>query len=156
MLVGYAAVFYRKGDPATEYELWDGVVERVMPGAFDRALREKDDVRGLFNHDRTLLLGRTSSGTMRLSVDQVGLKYAIDVPDTQAGRDVIIVAERGDLSGSSFSFLPDDSGGVLWREEEDGDIRELHSVKLYDVGPVTFPAYEGTTAGVRGHNAGGG
>src|ERR1700728_2523684 len=75
-ICGYGAVFY-DGTPDTEYPMWPGAVERIMPGAFDRALRE-DDVRGLFNHDPNLLLGRTASGTMRLRVDDVGLWYSID------------------------------------------------------------------------------
>jgi HK97 family phage prohead protease len=67
----YGAVFFDPDDSGTEYEMYDDVFERIMPGAFDKALRE-DDVRGTFNHDSSCLLGRTASGTMRLSVDRRG------------------------------------------------------------------------------------
>jgi HK97 family phage prohead protease len=147
---GYGAVFFSEGDAGTEYELasWGGytILERIMPGAFDRAIRERDDARGLFNHDANQILGRVSSGTMRLSVDSRGLKYEIDVPDTQAGRDVATSIERGDLSGSSFAFVP---RKIVWVEEDERDIRQIEDLTLYDAGPVTYPAYEATSTGVR-------
>lgn len=147
---GYGAVFYSGSDAGTEYELanWGGyrILERIMPGAFDRAIREKDDARGLFNHNPSFLLGRVSAGTMRLSVDERGLKYEIDVPDTQMGRDTVISIERGDLSGSSFAFTP---RRTVWIEEQDRDIRQIEDLELFDTGPVTYPAYEATTTGVR-------
>jgi HK97 family phage prohead protease len=144
-LVGYAAVFYDRGDPAgTELEL-STYVERIAPGAFSRTIRE-DDVRALFNHDADNLLGRTRSRTLRLSVDSRGLRYEIDLPDTTVGRQVAALVRRWDVTGSSFAFDTRD-----YREYWEGStrIRELTDVKLYDVGPVTFPAYTGTTAGVR-------
>ena len=61
--VGYGAVFYREGEAGTEYGLGGSIKERIQPGAFDRALAESDDVRGLFNHDPDNLLGRTANGT---------------------------------------------------------------------------------------------
>ncbi len=146
-ITGYAAVFYNAAEPATQYTIWDDFVERIMPGAFTRALTE-DDVRGLFNHNPDMLLGRNTSGTMRLIVDDVGLRYEIDAPDTQCGRDTITSLERKDLTGSSFSFTTD-PGTVVWREEDGITIREIHACKLWDVGPVTFPAYEATTSEAR-------
>ncbi|MEZ6117480.1 MAG: HK97 family phage prohead protease [Pirellulaceae bacterium] len=73
---GIAAVFYRAGDPSTEYELWKGAVERIMPGAFDKTLPERDVV-ALWQHDHTRPLGRLSAGTLTINVDAVGLHYAI-------------------------------------------------------------------------------
>ncbi|HEX4612079.1 MAG TPA: HK97 family phage prohead protease [Urbifossiella sp.] len=144
-ITGYAAVFYDPSDPGTEYRLYDDLVERIMPGAFDRALRE-DDVRGLFNHDDNLILGRTAAGTMRLSVDRRGLKYEIDPPDTTTARDLLESLRRGDVSGSSFAFKPKDTSTRI----VDGTyILERNAVYLFDVGPVCFPAYTGTEAGVR-------
>ena len=143
-ITGYAALTY-DGTPDTEYELWKGSVERIAPGAFNRAAAE-DDVRGLFNHDSDHLLGRTTAGTMRLTVDAKGLRYEIDAPDTQAGRDVVTSIDRGDLSGSSFSFRVTDE---RWTEEGDLEVRTILAVELFDVGPVTFPAYTNTTAGTR-------
>jgi HK97 family phage prohead protease len=122
-------------------------VERIMPGCFDRALKE-DDCRALFNHNVDFILGRQSAGTLMLSLDKVGLRYEIQVPNTTAGKDVLESVRRGDVSGSSFSFLPHDGGMNHFR---DGSryVRELHSIRLFDVGPVCMPAYSGTTAGVR-------
>jgi HK97 family phage prohead protease len=144
--VGYGAVFYRAGDAGTEYPLGKGVAERVDARAFDAALQRGDDVRALFNHEPDHLLGRLSSGTLRLSVDDSGLRYEIDLPDTQAGRDVATSIERGDLSGSSFSFNVERAD---WSEENGRDIRTIKSVRLFDVGPVTYPAYAGTSAALR-------
>lgn len=143
---GYAAVFYRADDPGTVYQLWEDFHERIMPGAFDRAIKEAHDARGLFNHDRNMLLGRVSSGTLRLSVDAIGLKYEIDAADTQAGRDTVTSIDRGDLSGSSFAFIP---SRTVWVEEGDILIRQVEDLDLYDVGPVTFPAYQSTTTSLR-------
>ncbi len=150
-IVGHAAVFY-DGTEATEFTLWRNAVERIMPGAFDRALREKHDVRALFNHNVDNLLGRTAAHTLDLSIDNRGLAYEIDPPDTQLGRDVPISLERGDITGSSFAFQVLEE---TWREEEgdDGTVREIREITdigpLLDVGPVTFPAYEVATAGMR-------
>lgn len=144
-IVGYGAVFYSASDPGTRYEWWGDVEERILPGAFDRAIRE-DDVRGLVNHDPACLLGRTKSGTMRLAADEKGLRYEIDAPDTQVGRDTVLSVRRGDLDGSSFSFLTTDEE---WVKESGKQVRLVRGVQLFDTGPVTFPAYEATTADVR-------
>lgn len=151
VLSGYGAVYFKASDPGTQFELWPGYVERIAPGAFDRAIRE-DDVRGLYNHDANFLLGRTKSKTMRLSSDDVGLKYEIDVPDSQVGRDVAASIKRGDLDGSSFSFSIFGDGtnaGDAWVMEGETMVRTILAVRLYDVGPVVFPAYEATTASAR-------
>jgi uncharacterized protein len=140
-ITGYAAVFYRAGAAETEYVLWQGqgfrVVERIM--------------RGLFNHNPSLILGRTSAGTARLAVDSSGLRYEIDAPDTTVGRDLLVSLDRGDVDGSSFAFVPK---RTVWVEEEGQDVREIHDLDLFDISPVTFPAYEGTDAGVRLRAAG--
>lgn len=148
-IVGYGAVFYRANDPGTEYELWRNVVERVASQAFASALSRPDDVRGLFNHDPNFVLGRSAAGTMRLSVDERGLRYEIDPPDTQQARDLMASIERGDITGSSFSFSVNKES---WSTPADGglEVRTIEDVTLYDVGPVTFPAYEATTTGTRG------
>lgn len=145
VITGYAAVYYRADDPGTEFELWKGMRERIMPGAFDRAIRE-DDVRALFNHDSSLILGRTKAATLRLSTDERGLRYEIDAPDTQAGRDLVTTLKRGDVTGSSFAF---ETLSETFRDEDDLTIRELNAVRLWDVSPVTYPAYEATAATVR-------
>ena len=156
VIVGYAAVFYRSDDPGTQFQLYTDIVERIMPTAFDAALRENDDVRGLFNHDVSLVLGRRPAETLRLSVDTVGLRYEIDPPDAPNGQNVKEALKRGDVNGSSFAFLiySGKRGKVVWVEEKlpDGrmiSVREIHDCELIDVGPVTYPAYGSTSAGVR-------
>ncbi|WP_428303698.1 HK97 family phage prohead protease [Lacipirellula sp.] len=146
VVVGYSAVFYT-GQPGTEYVLGEGIVERIRPGAFDRAIRDGHDARALFNHDANNLLGRVSSGTCRLSADSHGLRYEITVdrndPDHQR---VLAKIRRGDLSGSSFAFQP---LKVTWEERDGLSIRWLADIQLFDVGPVTWPAYGATTTGLR-------
>lgn len=147
--VGYAAVYYCFEDPGTQYQLGEGIVERIAPGAFADVLGNGDDVRGLFNHEPDHLLGRLSAGTLRLVSDDVGLRYEIDLPDTQAGRDVAISIKRGDLTGSSFGFKMA-PGGARWDKDGAFDVRTLARVgKLYDVGPVTYPAYGATSTALR-------
>ena len=146
LLRGHAAVWYRKKDPGTEYKLWGDMVEHIDAGAFTRALKDGQDVRALFNHDASAVLGRTPN-TLRLSEDKKGLAYEIDLPDTQLARDLAASIDRGDITGSSFSFT------VLreeWKLEKDREIRIILEVDtLFDVGPVTFPAYGATDAGLR-------
>lgn len=142
-IAGYAAVFN------TRSELLGGAFyEEIAPGAFDDVLGQ--DVRGLFNHDRNYLLGRTVSGTLRLSVDSRGLAYEIDPPDSQTVRDLVLAPlARGDMSGSSFTFRIAD-GGESWREEGGAVIRTITRIaELRDVGPVAFPAYPDAKAAQR-------
>lgn len=147
-ITGYAAVFHRDGDDGTEFALWDDLIEQIAPEAFTRALKESHDVRALFNHDPSHVLGRSKAGTLRLSVDQRGLKYDIDMPDTATGKDVATSIQRGDITGSSFGFIPK---AVEWKRDDNRkvDVRIIKDVDLLDVGPVTFPAYESTTTGLR-------
>jgi HK97 family phage prohead protease len=155
-ITGYAAVFYNAADAGTQYELFSSgnysVVERLMPGCFDRALRERQDVAALYNHDANAILGRVSAGTLRLSVDGKGLRYEIDPPDTQIARDLMASLQRGDVKGSSFAFNYV-AKSVVMNTNADGseqDIINVTDLDLFDVGPVVFPAYESTTSGVRG------
>lgn len=151
VIAGYGAVFYSPEDRGTEYQLFPDLWERIAPTAFNRALDERQDVRGLFNHDTNQVLGRTAAGTMRLTADQRGLRYEIDSPDTQTGRDTATVIRRGDVTGSSFSFRV---RGQSFEDRDDGvTIRTITDVDLYDLGPVVFPAYEATTTGLRSGDA---
>jgi uncharacterized protein len=147
---GLASVFYRDGQPETEYWLYYDVVEHIMPGAFDRAMKEAQDVRGLFNHDPSQLLGRTSAGTLALSITDVGLAYEIPFAPTDPDHQrVASKLDRGDVTGSSFAFV---ATRTSWIEQKTADgnwiyIRQVEDLDLYDVGPVTFPAYTGATSG---------
>ena len=140
MLDGYAAVF-----DMDSQGLW--FTERVAPGAFKSSILT-DDVVALFNHDKNFVLGRTSSGTLELAEDPTGLKYEIKLPNTTAGRDVHESVGRRDVNGSSFSFqtIKDQ-----WEYLDDGETvkRTLLEVKVFDVGPVTFPAYPSTSTHAR-------
>jgi hypothetical protein len=147
VIFGYGAVFY-DGTEATEFRLWGDVRERVLPGAFDNVL--ENDVRSLFNHDANLVLGRNRSGTLSIAVDDVGLRFEVTPPESRS--DVLDLVRRGDVDGASFMFSVsrEDGGEVVWRENEDGEVREIVSVaRLFELGPVTFPAYEATSANAR-------
>ena len=146
-IAGYAAVFNLRSDL-----LGGRFFEVIAPGAFDKVLSQ--DVRGLFNHDPNYLLGRTTSGTLRLSIDERGLVYEIDAPDTPTIRDLVIAPiERGDISGSSFAMVVE-RGGDSWRKEDGSVIRTIHRVaELRDVGPVSFPAYPDSSAAQRSLDA---
>jgi len=150
IIAGLAAVYYDAADPGTEYQLWWGrIFERIMPGAFDRVLGENPDVRGLVNHDPNQLLGRTTADTLRLSASERGLAYEIDPPDTGPGRDIVELLRRRDITGSSFAFTVQREE---WEtdKENDREIRKILEIdQLYDVGPVTYPAYESTEAALR-------
>lgn len=128
-----------------------GFYELIMPGAFEDALagRQERDVVALVNHDPSFLLGRTASGTLRLSDSPEGLLFDVHVPDTTAGRDAHALARRGDLRGASFAFsVP--SGGERELERPDGEVlRVVDRATLFDVSPVTSPAYIETSLGAR-------
>lgn len=146
---GYAAVYHRSEDAGTQYQLMDSYYERIKPGAFDRALAEKQDVRALFNHDANHVLGRTTSGTCRLSCDSVGLRYEVDLPNTQVARDLAESVSRGDVSGSSFAFSVDKEGQQIERAKDGMTYRNIVDADLFDVSVVTYPAYESATSGIR-------
>lgn len=136
-LVGHAAVY---GQPAQIRGGW----EAIAAGAFDEVLRGGEDVVALRDHNPSLLLGRTSAGTLRLHSDGRGLAFEVDLPDTGTGRDVRELVRRGDLRGASFGFLP---GRDELGHARDGRLLRTHtSIKrLLDVSVVALPAYEGTT-----------
>ena len=134
VVVGHAAVFNSLSEDL------GGFREKIMPGAFDDVL--KNDVRAYFNHDPNFLLGRTSAGTLRLSVDEKGLRYELDVPNTTAGRDLKENLRLGNITQSSFAFTIGKDGDSWERNEDGADIRIINKVnRLYDVSPVSLPAY---------------
>lgn len=127
--------------------------ETIQRGAFDDVMG--DDVRALFNHDANLILARSKGGkgTLRMGVDDIGLWYEFDAPATRAGDDLLVSLERGDVDQSSFAFTVDRDGQV-WTERTEGEVtvaeRTIKKVKrLYDVSPVTYPAYADTSVAVR-------
>ena len=143
-IIGHAAVFNRNSQNL------GGFIEQVAPGAFTKTIGEAD-VRALINHDPNLILGRNVSDTLTLEEDDTGLAYEITPPDTSVARDWLILMERGDITQSSFSFRPID---VEWGlTSDDFPLRRLLEVALYDVSPVTFPAYPDADSGVSGRAA---
>ena len=147
---GYAAVFNQPSEVLSD---WLGSFrEYVAPGAFTKTLKDGADVRALLNHDPNFVLGRTKAGTLTLREDAKGLWYSVTPPDTQWARDLVAVMRRGDIDQSSFTFRTvKDRWGV--GKTDDGneiDERWLLEAQLFDVSPVTYPAYEGTSVGLRG------
>jgi len=141
-VAGYAAVYDQWADIGGYFQ------ERIAPGAFDGRLG--DDVQFLVNH-RDLPLARTSSGTLRLSLDARGLymETTLDPSDPDAAR-IIPKLRRGDLSKMSFAFSVEDGGRQEWDETGDIPKRTIHKIgRLYDVAVVSEPAYSGTEIGLR-------
>jgi HK97 family phage prohead protease len=119
--------------------------EKVHKGAFAESIG-KDDIRALFNHDPNYVLGRNRAGTLELVEDDVGLRVRITPPDTSWARDITTSIRRGDISQMSIGFVVEDDE---WSSKDGIDTRELKKVRLFDVSPVTFPAYTATDVGVR-------
>lgn len=141
---GYFAVF------GEDYELWPGASESVDPGAFDGQL--DGDVRCLINHDTTLVLGRTTAGTLELRTDSHGLWGSVVInQDDQEAMNLYARVQRGDVSQCSFGF------DILDEAEEirqDGTVHwTIKQVKLYEVSCCTFPAYKGTGISARAARA---
>lgn len=138
-ITGYAAVFN-----SLSVDL-GGFVERIRPGAFAKTIKSAD-VRALWNHDPNYVLGRTKSGTLKLEEDSKGLKIEIEPPDTQWAKDLVTSIKRGDVDQMSFGFraITDE-----WTKDGGKQIRELIEVELFDVSPVTYPAYPKTKVAAR-------
>jgi len=137
---GYAAVFNSDSEPLP-------FIERIMPGAFKRSLKARNEVKLFKNHNMDEVLASTRSKTLRLSEDSKGLLAEATLPDTTAGRDLAVLMKRGDVHAMSFGFsVP--ARGDSW--SDDGMTRQLKEIRLHEVSIVTgFPAYEATTAFVR-------
>jgi uncharacterized protein len=144
MLFGHAAVYNSLSDDL------GGFREVIRPGAFERCLERNPDVRALINHDPSLLIARTRSGTLWLFDATKGLRFEADLPETSYARDLAASLQRGDMTQCSFGFVTrrDD-----WSEKPiDGELcllRELLDVDLFDVSVVTFPAYADTDVALR-------
>ena len=119
--------------------------EKVRKGAFNESIG-RDDIRALFNHDPNYVLGRNRAGTLELVEDDVGLRVRITPPDTSWAKDIVTSIRRGDISQMSIGFVVEED---KWSTEDGIDTRELRKVQLFDVSPVTFPAYTATDVGVR-------
>lgn len=133
---GYAAVYN------SDSEWMGGFYEQIAPGAFDSVM--DNDTRAYFNHDENLLLGRVSSGTLRISTDARGLYYEVDLPNTSYANDLVELMKRGDVNQSSFAFLIEQD---RWEERDGKTYRIIEKVsRLLDVSPVSQPAYPDATS----------
>jgi HK97 family phage prohead protease len=142
VLLGYAAKFNKRS------ENLGGFYEKIAPGAFDDVMG--DDVRCLRNHNPDLLLGRTTAGTLTLSQNKTGLRFENTPPNTSTGRETVESVRRKDITGCSFAFTVKEDD---WVERGDVLMRTIVKVdRLYDVGPVTYPAYSDTTVAARALN----
>ena len=142
-LEGYAAVFN------TEAVIWGLWREEIAPGAYSKTIKEAD-IRALWNHDTNIVLGRNKAGTLELSEDDKGLRSVIIPPDNEWGRPVVDAVRRGDVTGMSIAFrvVKED-----WWHPPEGSKelpkRTIKEAKLYEVSPVTFPAFESTSISAR-------
>jgi len=136
MIVGYAAIFNSATLICQDFE------EVIAPGAFAAAIG-RDDVRALIDHDPSLILGRTTAGTLRLAEDAKGLRCEIDTPSTSVAADLLISMDRGDVTQMSFAFR---AVRQSWDETLPVIRRTIEEVELFDVSVVTYPAYPDTEA----------
>ena len=141
-IIGHAAVF----------DSWSETLGGLFPfkeiikkGAFEETIK-KDDIRALFNHDPNYVLGRNKAGTLELEEDEIGLKVKITPPNTSWAKDLVESIRRGDISQMSIGFIVEKD---TWGTEDGIDTRTIKKVQLFDVSPVTFPAYTQTDVGVR-------
>jgi len=134
VVVGYGSIFNSRS------ENLGGFYEYISPTAISEETIAKSDVRALINHDQNLILARSTTGTLNLTVDEKGLKYEFDIPETSYGKDLAINMKNGNLNQSSFAFTV---GSDEWSTDDEGnDIRTITSIdRLYDVAVVTYPAY---------------
>lgn len=148
-IAGYASVFDSRSEPM---ELWDGAIfyEVIKRGAFAKSLAE-DDIRALGFHKSDGVIGRLSAKTLRISEDEKGLFYEVDLPDTTVGRDLFESIKRRDVDASSFgmseitdtwSRIGTERGVAVYQ-------REITQVRLWEVSPVTWPAYAETSVQAR-------
>lgn len=142
VMTGYCARFNSASNVLGGY-----FIESIARDAFDDT--DMTDVCALFNHDASRLLGRTANGTLRLSIDDMGLRYEVDMdPDDADCALVMRKLKRGALKGASFAFTVANDD---WAQRDDGVwLRTIKAIDtLFDVGPVTYPAYSAATSAMR-------
>lgn len=144
IISGYAAVFNQWAEMGRWYR-WR---EQIAPGAFEKC--NYDKCVACFNHNTDNILARYSSGTLKLSVDEVGLRFEFEVPNTTVGNDMYELVKRGDISQCSFAFVVEEEKWTYREGEDTMDDRIITRIsELWDVSLVTYPAYEGTSVDAR-------
>jgi HK97 family phage prohead protease len=141
-LEGYAITFGNPTEIRENGRTFNEVVSRS-------AINFAEDVIATYNHRPEALLGRLSSGTLSLTVDNRGVKFSVQLPDTATGNEVKTLVERGDITGASFTFSVR-PGGEVW--DRSTNTRTLTALDVFELGPVTLPAYKSTTVGLRSVN----
>lgn len=132
-LVGYVVQWNKDSEL-----LWGEYIERFSPFAFSQSLASGQDVRALFEHDNAKLLGRISSGTLKLQEDNTGLRFELTPPNNQLGRDLLVSVERGDISGMSFGFIAEKNE---WDFSVEPNTRTITQAKLLEITVTSIPAY---------------
>ena len=136
VVVGYGSIWNSRS------ENLGGFYEYISPDAISQETIEKSDVRALINHDPNLVLARSTAGNLSLSVDEKGMRYSFDIPETSYGKDLAINMKNGNISQSSFAFTIAENGDEWSTDEEGNDIRTITKIdRLFDVAIVTYPAY---------------
>lgn len=150
LISGYAVVFNSLSEVMVDAR-GRKFRERIAPTTFDRVLAGAPDVRALWNHNADLPLGRTRNNTLRVAKDGQGLRIELQPPATSWGQDAVTSIRRGDVSGMSFAFAVNGQAGDVWEKGgADGiALRTIVDADLYEVSPVTFPAYPATQVMVR-------
>lgn len=141
VLVGYAALFNSRSVDL------GGFVEIVRPGAFTRSLKESPEVLALAHHDSARPLARRSANTLTCVEDEKGLRVEITLNDSTSAQDVTKDVRSGNIEGMSFGFST--VKDAVTRKAGELPLRELLDVTLYEVSPVTMPAYPGTSIAAR-------
>ncbi len=145
-ITGYAVVFESNSEDL-------GFIERIMKGAITDDTIKKSDVFCLLNHDSTKVLARSKygEGSLKLEIDERGLKYSFTAPNTDLGEELLEHLQRGEIDSSSFAFTVSlDEGSEKWYTVEGVQYRDIYKIEnLYDVSPVYQPAYQETTVSKR-------
>lgn len=136
-----------------EIEIWPGYREKIRKGAFKDALSSGNEIKSFFNHDRNQVLATTKSKPMLEITDtEQGLRFKAPIPPTTYGKDLEVNLKRKNVRGASFEFSVDDEGDIVTRDEHGVYHREIVKATIYEIGPVTNPAYPQTKVGLRGED----
>lgn len=154
---GYAVVFGQRSRVMVDKASRRCFVEIIQPGAVTEEMLRNWDIKALCEHDKGRMLARCFKGTgsLTLSVDNHGVKYRFDAPNTPDGDYAVEMIKRGDIFGSSFAFRVDETKHVRYSKEADGMLlRTVTKIDLMsDVSVVSDPAYMGTEVNVRSLDA---
>tara|TARA_Y100001973_G_C5183936_1_gene326636 strand:+ start:476 stop:1261 length:786 start_codon:yes stop_codon:yes gene_type:complete len=133
---GYGSIFNSRSENLGDF------YEYIAPGAITQETIDNSDVRALINHDESLILARSTAGTLELNVDEKGLKYRFEIPSTSYGNDLAVNMKNGNINQSSFAFTIAENGDEWSIDDNGNNIRTITKIdKLYDVSPVVYAAY---------------